>query len=42
MARLHESYHYVQIVELPMFPREIKGVDRLRDIERYLFASGAA
>ena len=34
---LHERYHYMDIVELPMFPCEIKGLDRLKEIERYLF-----
>jgi len=34
---LRDRYHYVEIVELPMFPREIKGVERLKDIEKSLF-----
>ena len=34
---LHGRYHYMEIVELPMFPREIKGVERLKDIEKSLF-----
>ena len=34
---LHDRYHYMKIVELPMFPREIKGVERLKDIEKCLF-----
>lgn len=34
---LHDSYPNVEMVELPMFPREIKGVDRLKDIQRNLF-----
>ncbi len=34
---LHDRYHYMEIVELPMFPREIKGVERLKDIEKSLF-----
>ena len=34
---LHDRYHYMEIVELPMFPREIKGVERLKDIEESLF-----
>ena len=34
---LYDRYHYMKIVELPMFPREIKGVERLKDIEKSLF-----
>jgi arsenite-transporting ATPase len=34
---LHDRYHYMEIFELPMFPHEIKGVERLKDIEKSLF-----
>lgn len=34
---LHDRYHFMEIVELPLFPREIKGVERLKDIEKSLF-----
>ena len=34
---LHDRYHYMEIVELPMFPHEIKGIERLRSIEQSLF-----
>jgi arsenite-transporting ATPase len=34
---LHDRYHYMEIVELPMFSREIKGMERLKDIEKSLF-----
>jgi len=34
---LHDKYHYMEIVELPMFPHEIKGIERLRGIEQNLF-----
>lgn len=34
---LHGSYTDLKMIELPMFPREIKGIDRLRDIEKGLF-----
>ena len=33
---LHDRYSAMKIVEIPMFPQEIKGVDRLRDIGKYL------
>jgi len=34
---LHDKYGGMKIVELPLFPYEIKGVERLRDIEKSLF-----
>lgn len=33
---LHDRYADMKIVEIPMFPREIKGVDRLREVGKYL------
>ncbi len=33
---LHDRYSDMKIVEIPMFPREIKGADGLRDIGKYL------
>lgn len=35
---LRRRYPKVKMVELPMFPREIKGMSRLKDIEKHLFA----
>jgi arsenite-transporting ATPase len=34
---LREKYRHLPVTELPMFPREIKGMDRLRDISKGLF-----
>ena len=34
---LHRSYSAIDIVEVPLFPHEIKGVDRLRKVEESLF-----
>jgi len=34
---LHRSYSAIGIVEVPLFPHEIKGVDRLRKVELSLF-----
>lgn len=34
---LHDQYHHVEIVELPMFPHEIKGLERLKRVEKILF-----
>jgi arsenite-transporting ATPase len=38
LQRIHNSYSNMEIVEVPMFPYEIKGLERLREIERILFA----
>jgi arsenite-transporting ATPase len=38
LEQLHEHYSWLRIVELPLFPHEIKGLDRLRLVERCLFA----
>ncbi|MFC1892881.1 ArsA family ATPase [Chloroflexota bacterium] len=35
---LHDSYPDMKIVEVPMFPREITGLDRLRAVGQYLLA----
>jgi hypothetical protein len=32
----------MRIVELPLFPHEIKGLDRLRLVERHLFDGDTA
>ncbi len=34
---IYDRYSDLQIVELPMFPYELKGLDRLREVERILF-----
>ena len=34
---LYGKYSHLQIIEIPLFPHEIKGVDRLRLVEKYLF-----
>ena len=31
---LHEAYHHLPIVEIPLFSKEIKGIERLREIEK--------
>ncbi len=38
--RLHTRYPDIKMVELPMFPREIKGIDRLKDIQAKLYGEG--
>ena len=38
LHRIHNSYSNLEIVEVPMFPYEIKGLERLREIERILFS----
>ena len=37
---LHRSYPNMRIVELPMFPQEIVGVEKLKEIGRDLFEEG--
>jgi arsenite/tail-anchored protein-transporting ATPase len=37
---IHESYADLKITELPMFPYEIRGIERLEEMEKVLF-SGA-
>jgi len=34
---IYDRYSDLQIIELPMFPYELKGLDRLREVERILF-----
>ena len=34
---IHDRYSDLQIVELPMFPYELKGWDKLKEVERILF-----
>ena len=34
---LRRTYQDMRIVEVPLFPHEIKGIDRLREVERSLF-----
>ncbi|MFC1946683.1 ArsA family ATPase [Chloroflexota bacterium] len=38
LQRIHNSYSNLEIIELPMFPYEIKGLERLGEIERILFS----
>ena len=37
LERIYNDYSEIDIVELPMFPYELKGIDRLREIEDVLF-----
>ncbi|MBI2831045.1 MAG: ArsA family ATPase [Chloroflexi bacterium] len=34
---IYHKYPHLQIVELPMFPCEVKGLERLKEVERLLF-----
>ena len=34
---LYDRYPKLKMIELPMFPYEIKGMDKLKDIEENLF-----
>ncbi|OGN89758.1 MAG: hypothetical protein A2Z74_07865 [Chloroflexi bacterium RBG_13_46_9] len=35
---LYSKYSQLQLIEIPLFPHEIKGIDRLHLIEKYLFS----
>ena len=37
LDRLYERYHHLNIVELPMLPNQVRGLERLREVERALF-----
>jgi len=34
---IYKRYANLKIVELPLFPQEVKGVDRLQEVARVLF-----
>ena len=37
LKHIHEKYSNLKIVELPMFPQEIRGLPKLRGVEKILF-----
>ena len=37
LEHIHDRYSDLKIVEVPMFPYELKGLERLREVERILF-----
>ena len=37
LGHIYDKYSEMQIVELPMFPYELKGLDRLKEVEKILF-----
>jgi arsenite-transporting ATPase len=37
LEHIYGKYSHLEIVELPMFPYEVRGVDRLREAGRILF-----
>jgi len=37
LKHIYETYSHLKIVELPMFPYELKGLERLREVEKILF-----
>jgi arsenite-transporting ATPase len=42
LSLVHGKYTQLQIVEIPLFPHEIKGIDRLKLVEKWLFAGRGA
>lgn len=41
LAQLHDRYGALPIVEIPLFPSEVRGVERLRTVGQLLFAQGS-
>jgi arsenite-transporting ATPase len=41
LRHIHDTYSRLEIVELPMFPREVKGTQRLDDVRKILFRGGS-
>jgi arsenite-transporting ATPase len=39
LEHIYKQYSHLKIVELPMFPYELKGLDRLREVGKILFPS---
>jgi len=39
---IHERYADIPIVEVPLFPYELRGWDRLKEVERILFPQSAS
>jgi arsenite-transporting ATPase len=37
LKHLHEKYGKYKITELPMFPQEVKGLERLQQVSKILF-----
>ena len=37
LKQIYEKYSSLEIIELPLFPQEIKGVGRLKELEKILF-----
>ena len=37
LEHIYDKYSHMKIVELPLFPYELKGLDRLREVEKTLF-----
>jgi arsenite-transporting ATPase len=37
LEHIYDRYSDLPIIELPMFPYELKGLDRLREVERILY-----
>ncbi len=40
LERIYDRYSELEIIELPMFPYELTGLERLREVERILYVPG--
>ncbi len=38
LKHIYEKYPKLKIIELPMFPQEVKGLKKIRDVEKLLFS----
>lgn len=37
LGHIYEKYSHLDIIEIPMFPQEVKGSERLREVGKILF-----
>ncbi len=37
LSHIHDIYSHLEIIELPMFPQEVKGVEKLREVGKIVF-----
>jgi arsenite-transporting ATPase len=40
LEHIYTKYSHLEIIELPMFPQEVKGIERLKEVEKILFQGG--
>jgi arsenite-transporting ATPase len=40
LKHIRENYSYLDIIEIPMFPQEVKGIKKLIEVDKILFQGG--